>query len=341
METNKKILCFNWNTNLIPLCESYLDNKTENLISRSRGTFTKTTPCYNPLFFDEIEKEIIKFSSSLQILVFLTEGDLENGTWFHSDFLPDKLANLNIQSPPGQSQNISKFRLLSRDKYFGQPYGEVATIMRMSIYVTINDKDTKVIELSKGYLFNDNKLNCNANSKIEDNFEYVENAKALVLYVQSSMGKIAFVGVQYSESNPDQGRVCIKQFENKFINNKGINHVFMLGDFTNNPGISDGQSYSAIKISDQFIDDYREESRPVGYTDFRNESSEIDHNPSYIYNENGIIGYHDRILNKSVTLPTDQIKCIVYKLIKGSHINKTNSEHHFGVLGVYEIPNQK
>lgn len=56
---NKHILCFNWNASQIPLCESYLDNKTENLINKRRGTFTKTTPCYNPIFFDEIEKEII------------------------------------------------------------------------------------------------------------------------------------------------------------------------------------------------------------------------------------------------------------------------------------------
>ena len=340
MEINNTILCFNWNTNQIPLCENYLDNKTENLISRSRGTFSKTTPCYNPLFFDEIEKEIIKFSSSLQILVFFTEGDLENGTWFHSDFLPNKLANLNIQSPPGQNQNTPKFRLLSRDKYFGQSYGKINSVMRMSIYVPFGNKDTITIELSKGYLFNDNKLHCNFFSDIDDDLEYDEDARILTLYIQSSMGKIAFVGLQYMESTPDQGRVCIKQLDNKFINNKGVNHVFILGDFSNNPGISNGESYEFIKISDQFVDEYREESRPAGYSDFRNESSEIDHNPSYVDDDEGIIGYHDRIVNKSITLPTNQIKCIVYKLIKGSPINKT-VPHHFGVLGVYEIPRLK
>jgi len=340
MNSDRKILCFNWNANQIPLCESYLDNKTENLITRSRGTFSKTTPCYNPLFFDEIEHEIIRFLPSLQILVFLTEGDLENGTWFHSDFLPNKLQNLDIASPPGRTQNVPKFRLLSRDKYFGQPYNKVNTVMRMSIYVATNDKDTRVIELNKGYLFNDNNLHCNFFSDIDDDLEYDEDAKILALYVQSSMGKIAFVGIQYLENTPDQNRVCIKQLENKFINNKGLNHVFIMGDFSNNPGISNGKSYDFIKIADQFIDEYREESRPTGYYDYRNESSEIDHNPSYVDDDKGIIGYHDRIVNKSITTPTNQIKCIEYKLIKSFPINKT-IPHHFGILGIYQIPNQK
>lgn len=332
MSNNKKILCFNWNTSQIPLCEKYIDNKTENLITKSRGTFSKTTPCYNPLFFDEIENQIIRFISSLQILVFLTEGDLESGTWFHSDFLPDKLENLNIESSPG-SQNVLKFRLLSRDKYFGK----TKIGMRMSIYVLYNDKETKAIELSKGYLFNDNSLNCNSTNKIDVNFQYVENAKILTLYVQSSMGKIAFVGIQYMENTPDQGRVCIKQLENKFINNKGLNHVFILGDFSNNPGIPKDKSYEFIKISDQFVDDYREESRPAGYVDYRDKNSDIDYLPSYIDDNKGTIGYHDRILNKSITGSSNQIKCIEYKLIKGFPINKT-IPHHFGILGIYEVP---
>lgn len=342
MNNAKKILCFNWNTNQIPLCENYLDNKTEALVTRSRGTFSKTTPCYNPLFFEEIEKEIVRYSSSLQMLVFLTEGDLENGTWFHSDFLPDKLANLNIQLPPGQisKQNILKFRLLSRDKYFGQSYNKVNTVMRMSIYVSFNDKDTKVIELSKGYLFNDNNLSCNSTNKIDVNIQYVENVKILTLYVQSSMGKIAFIGIQYIENTPDQERICIKQLENKFVNNKGLNHVFIMGDFSNNPGFSNGKSYDFIKISDQLVDEYREESRPTGYVDYRDKNSDIDYNPSYVDEDRGIIGYHDRIVNKSIIPPTNQIKCIEYKLIKGFPINKT-IPHHFGVLGIYEVPNAK
>ena len=342
MNINKTILCFNWNTSQIPLCESYLDNKTQNRIDRPRGTFTKTTPCYNPLFFDEIENEIIRFSSTLQILVFLTEGDKEEGTWFHSDFIPNKLANLNIQPPPGQTgtQNIPKFRLLTRDKFAGQPYNKIYTVIRMSIYVPVNNKDTKVIELNKGYLFNDNKLICEATSSIDDDLEYYEDASILTLYVQSSMGKIAFVGIQYSEQNPDPGRVCIKQLENKFINNKGLNHVFLMGDFNNNPGISNGESYEFIKISDQFYDEYREESRPTGYVDFRDKNSEIDYLPSYQNQQEDRIGYHDRILNKSITPPTNQIKCIEYKLIKGFPMNNT-APTHFGILGIYEIPGIK
>jgi len=343
MISSKNILCFNWNTNQIPLCENYLDNKTQNLISKSRGTFTKTTSCYNPIFFDEIEKEIIRFLPTLQILVFLTEGDLENGTWFHSDFLPNKLANLNLPTTPGQTvnQNIQKFRLLTRDKYFGQPSNNIKTVMRMSIYVAVNDKNTKAVELSKGYILNDNTLDCNGNRKIFGNYQYIESVKVLTLYVESSMGKIAFVGIQYMETNPDQGRLCIKQLEEKFINNKGINHVFIMGDFSNNPGLSiNDKSYQYTKLADQFVDEYREESRPTGYVDYKdkNSNNELESYPTY---QNGeMIGYHDRILEKSLVPSSNQIKVIEYKIIKGFPINKT-MPHHFAVLGIYEVPNLK
>jgi len=228
------ILCFCWNDSQIPLCESYLDNKTQNLITRSRGIFSKTTPCYNPLFFDQIEKEIVDYSVPIEIIVFSTEGELESGTWFHSDFLPSKMNNLS---------NGSKYKLLTRDKYAGQPFGNVNTMMRMSIFVRESDKTTQVVELSKG-----NTLDCKKNNKYNkihysynspDPYEFVEsytdNVKVFALYVKSSMGNIAFITVQYVEDTPSEAKsICFKTLEDKFIVNKNLSCVFIMGDFANN-----------------------------------------------------------------------------------------------------------
>jgi len=329
---NSKILCFNWNTDYVPLCEDYLNNKTTDLITKPRGRLSKRTECYNPLFFDEIEKEIIRFTP--KVLVFLTEWDLTNGTWFHSDFIPNKLKNLTKRS---SSKN---YRLLTRDKHSSISHADdVSTVLRMSIYIISDDVSIKTVELNKGFLLNDNTLECES-APDRSITPFYETATILALYIQSPMGKIAFIGVQYLEKTPDQGRLCIKQLEDKFVNNKGINHVFILGDFSNQPGFYNGTSYEYIKIADQFIDEYRQGSRPSGYVDFKEEdkvaNNEIDHNPTYINGE--IIGYHDRILNKTTTPSTNQIKCIEYKLIKGHPINTTD---HFGILGVYEVPNLK
>ena len=81
------------NTDQTPLCENFLgpvDYKEK--ITEPRGYFSKTTACYNPLFFKEIKGQISKYSP--EIVVFFTENSLPSGTWFHSDFLPYKMSRV-------------------------------------------------------------------------------------------------------------------------------------------------------------------------------------------------------------------------------------------------------
>lgn len=377
---DRTILCFSWNTDQIPLCEAYLDNKTQNLITKSRGIFSKRSSCYNPLFFDEIEKEITKYSPRIQILVFLTEGDLESGTWFHSDFLPDKFGvGLKFPLLPGRTgeQPTLRFSLLARDKFSGQPYNNLKTVMRMSIYVPLTDKGTKVIELNKGLLFNDNNLNCNINSKIDANLQYVENAKILTLYVQSSMGKIAFVGVQYAEKTPDQGRMCIKQLEEKFINNKNLDHVFIMGDFANDykEKLISTDAFTALENNikankniesknvqlnnlrqeyrkrEFHLNEYRKNSLPETYDsanyrrdssneslDKQNENLKTYYQSTYEKIENGLFEVGYHDRILHKNSNNNQIVCTDYKVIKGFPIHKDPNNYHFGILGIYKIP---
>lgn len=353
MRYSKKILCFSWNTEQTPLCEAYLNNETKNLIDKPRGTFSKTTSCYNPLFFDEIKTDIRNYIP--EMIVFFTEGDLGNGTWFHSDFLPDKM----IRVLDGIS--FYSYKLLSRDKYSGQ----LNTVMRMSIYVILLDSTTKNIELSKGYLFNDNTLDCQIRNKNNQGQDYTENAKILALYTQGDLGTIAFIGVQYGETNPNEGRMCIKQLEEKFINNKQIDYVFIMGDFSNDikAGLSrlndpvTGRTLLSYNIDERIkefkkleLDTVPEKYRSnktnddkipkdldeMGFTFVESpniETAERRKTQSNNFLMNVKVGYHDRILHRTVNNNKKQMTCEEYKVIK----ELPKNPEHRAILGVYQL----
>lgn len=355
------ILCFSWNTDQIPLCEAYLENNTINLITKSRGTFSKTTPCYNALFFDNIQSEIINHSPN--IVVFFTENDLESGTWFHSDLLPNKMKNL-------------KYKLLSRDKYssidkYSGLQNNKQTDIRMSIFIKDNDNITKNIELSKGMLFNDNKMECSTS-----NNNYVENAKIMTLYTQNSIGKIAFVGIQYAENTPSDGRICVKQLEDKFINNKGVDYVFIMGDFSNTydktvdfitkpydkyletqkniemlgetytkgPLFSDLYDFKQEdKINYNNLVNFKLNSVPENYDTGDREDNLLDYGNrhtlyKYTYLSDSMLGYHDRIFYRTFNIYDKHIKCLKYKQLWGEPMQKKSlNSKHIGILGVYQI----
>jgi len=323
---NRLILCFSWNTEQTPLCEAYLNNKTTNLISAARGTFNKTTPCYNPLFFDDIQKTII--DATPDIVVYFTEGDLEDGTWFHSDFLPTAMTNMK-DSGIGHIN----YKLLIRDKYFGQPKNNINTVMRMSVFVSDNDDKTLSLELSKGMLFNDNKLTCSNET---------ENVKAMALYLETVVGIIAFIGLQYAEDTSNDNRVCLtQQLEDKFVDGKGLNHVFIMGDFANNVGDTVGKSLQDYK-------NIRKNTLPPQYKECNISSEYRNAEPTY-NNRDEIVtylnannaGFHDRILHKTIGTNTNPIQCHYYEKIKGvprSRLSPTGfTGDHFGILGLYEL----
>lgn len=320
------ILCFSWNTDKIPLCEGYLNNKTKDLITKPRGTFSKKTSCFNPLFFESIEKQIKQYNPA--IVVLFTEGDLESGTWFHSDFLPDKM-------------KIIKYKLLSRDKYINKQgdykvFGENVS-SRMSIFIKDNDHQTKNIELSTKFFFNDNKVSCNKapNSNIK-------NVEALVLYTQSPLGTIAFIGLQFEELL-GYNEKCINEIENKFINNKNVDYVFIMGDFVKNLNIINPSPsidyYSEENLLRANIS--RKSSKPKGYDEI-SEDDEEDNKiiyPTFLSEKSPFVGYHDRIFHRSLGLK--QMECLIYDRISGSpiQINIPNvaRSNHFGILGIYQI----
>ena len=142
------ILIFNLNTDKLAFNKDYVNNNKKNI--------------YSPDFFRFIEGDVMFYSPDIVVLT--TEKELENGTYFHSDFLPNIMFKM-------------KYKLLIRDKITG---GNKLGTLRISMYVKINDTTTKNIELNKKFLSNNNTYESN-------------DCVSLVLYTTTLVGTIAFI----------------------------------------------------------------------------------------------------------------------------------------------------
>jgi len=150
---------------------------------------------HSPIFFKSIENKILIRNPNIIVLV--TGGDLNKDTYFHSHFLP-------------HTMNKLEYKLLVRDK---NSKNEKLGIIRMSIYIRHNDNSIKNIQLNKKIVSNNNIYTSN-------------NCVSLVLYIQTLLGMIAFIAISTFDKD-------INEIENKFIKDKLIDYVFILGDLPN------------------------------------------------------------------------------------------------------------
>lgn len=344
------ILCYSWNSDQIKICPSYQNNRNPGENFTQGGFLSRSSSCYNPLFFDEIAVEIQKFQP--KIIVFTTENEPIEGTYFHSDFLPAQL-------------NILGYKLLTRDKYVAD--NDQTNALRMSIYIQKNDNSIQSVELNKGLIFNDNKYQCD---KI-----YLGVPKALVIYLQSTFGSFAFIGVQTPIKYGDR-TICMNGLMQKFINTKNIDHIFLAGDFANQYFLQKNES-----LNYDYVDQLRQIDIPTGFEEdlpiinsndsgppeesfpLKNRQKFVvpTYSPSYTnryvramdaeqtYQElsktnslgSALIGYHDRIFHK--TLRGYPIRCLEYKAVLGNPMlsnpnpNVARQRNHLGVLGVYSV----
>jgi hypothetical protein len=345
-----RVLCFCWNSDRTPLCEAYLENKSKIEISRPGGWFSKSGSCYNPLFFDQIQIQIEDFKPILA--VFLTENDPVTGSHFHSNFLPDTMKTLG-------------YKLLERDKYVDQ---DETNSLRMSIFVRLGAMSVNSVELSKGLIFNDNKFECSRS--------YLGAPKALALYVSTLFGKFAFIGVQVPRGYNDR-TICMSSLENKFVKDKNLDTIFIMGDFANEYIIEKKDiTYANVdKLRKQsIISGYKEDLVDVPYSD---ESSEEPPNtppqlarskflvptysPAYenkfVDTDNGAIntyndllqypydkieiGYHDRIFHKTLqgypVIPVDYMTIVGSPMLHSNQNDPERTSNHLGVLGIYSF----
>jgi len=337
-----RILCFCWNSDRTPICEAYLENRSKVEISRPGGWFSKSGSCFNPLFFDQIQIQIEDFAPILA--VFLTENDPVTGSHFHSNFLPDKMKSLG-------------YKLLERDKYVDQ---DETNSLRMSIFVRLGAMSVTSVELSKGLIFNDNKLECSRS--------YLGAPKAIVLYVSTLFGKFAFIGIQVPRGYNDR-TICEAALYSKFINNKNLDTIFLMGDFANEFIINKSD------LNDETVENLRTKTIPSGYVEnvvnlppknSRRPSPRSNflvptYSPAYeskfIDDADGAIktyddlkqypydkieiGYHDRIFHKTLqgypVIPVDYMAIIGSPMLHTENNAPERTSNHLGVLGIYSF----
>ena len=150
---------------------------------------------HSPNFFVSIENKIL--IGNPNIIILITTGDLEKDTYFHSHFLPEKMNKL-------------KYKLLVRDK--NSKNNKIGTL-RISIYIKYSDDLIKNIELDKKFLLN-------------NNIYVTNNCVSLVLYTQTILGMIAFIGICSFDTN-------ITEIQDNFLKNKDIDYIFIIGDLPN------------------------------------------------------------------------------------------------------------
>lgn len=357
------ILCFNWNTDNTPLCEKYYNNKSTELIKKG-FQLTKRENCFNPLFFDNISVKIKQYSPDIVIIV--TEGDVEDGTYFHSDFLPDNMKFLG-------------YKLLARDKYKTSngvfSILETDTVIRMSIFVKYNDNNSSILDL-RHIVFKSNGLTCN----IKGN----QPIGALVLYVNTSFGEFAFVGVNLHRNNAHPG-VCLKWIHEKLIQdwdedfdeeneyyiediNKNFEYSFIMGDFANDDNFTLEEYNNKAEMQDILKNssylkelDYKEYenynqpnynlkqqkiiSNKLQFSDYeepidrrniksKNKTQLTERNANKTSGIERNIGWHDRIFHHAVN---NNLVCVEYETVLNSPMLKTNKSHHAGILGIYQV----
>ncbi len=310
---NPKVLCFSWNTDKIPLCDQNY-NHDFNLHQRKK-LFTNS-PCYNPLFFEQIKNHII--NDNPDIVAINNEGDLESQTFFHYQFLRTEMKKL-------------RYILLDNSKV--SDIGVNHDTMRLSIYMR-DDVDVALTHINRGVFSYHEEATCktkvyNTNGKIVES-----KAKAIVKYVDSAIGIIAFMAVQMPhEYQLNQVDDCLMNIKNKLLKNN-ISYVFILGDF-NFPPVSSHDLDSLFKSYHKLIpslDGYEEGNYiEPNYALQRKTTKPF----NYLNNQYKSQSWHDRIYFKTMDLTTHELTCLIYKnvigfpmLLKGEHL---------GVLGVYEF----
>lgn len=319
------ILCFNWNTDKVALCEKYYKDEKGNIskdkIEKSSLKLIRGNSCYNPLFFDIIKDKIALHSP--EIVVISTENDLSRGTYFHSNFLPENMSTIN-------------YKLLVRDKYDG---------LRTSIYVKTTDTSTKSVKLSKSLLFTNNTYDCPKGGDGDG-----DTPLALVLYINTPSGNFVFINIQISNgySNTD---ICLNNIEDKFIKNKDINYVFLMGDFSNQYILdkNDDSEVKAKQIRDTTLPTHYSESDYVNVPTYGQDYIPLHPTATEIYNQVLLnrkntpdykdsynFGYDNRIFHRTYNNIAAPLTCIDYETIYGSPM-LDNKTYHLGVLGVYEI----
>jgi hypothetical protein len=156
--------------------------------------------CFNPLFFENIKEQINEYHPD--IVVINTDGELERGTFFHHEFLKTYMKG---------------YYLLDHEKLTGIGDHEA---LRMSIYVRDDVQDVNTVNLNRRFLVNYDTFTC---------YNTKNNGKALVKFVKTKYGIMAFMGYQIPKGFNDVEH-CYEQMQTNLLHSGKISYSFMMGN---------------------------------------------------------------------------------------------------------------
>jgi hypothetical protein len=194
--------------------------------------------------------------------------------------------------------------------------------------------------------------------------------KALALYVSTLFGKFAFIGIQVPRGYNDR-TICESALTSKFVNNKNLDTIFVMGDFANEyivekkdityanldkirqqtilPGykedlVNTPQKVSGSKEPSKFLVPTYSPAYENKYVDSSNGAiSTFDDLSTYPYDKIEI-GYHDRIFHKTLqgypVIPVDYVAIVGSPMLNNDGSNPERTMNHLGVLGIYSFQGQ-
>lgn len=250
------IMCFTWNAEGLRICET---SSKKNADKKRKTFFGKKKSCIAPNFFFSISQYIN--SKKPDLVVMCTQEEDESDTYFHSEFLPHNLGDIDYEQVAreklGKVGNVA-----SGGKYPNRdPKGSA---IRMSIYARepILDKIFIVDEKSDTFALppQDSALSICKQDK--------RKSGALVTYLEyrsNSATKIAFISAiipsqddlfdiklnpnEYKDLNESTNNIFLFRMFDKFITQlvdaEKPNHIFLIGDLNYNIDL-DGQTVADI-----------------------------------------------------------------------------------------------
>lgn len=337
------IMCFVWNADGLRLCETMSQSRANQSRTGLRSFISRRPPCIAPDFFEEIRSIIYNLQPSLVVMV--TEDEAQNGTYFHSDLLPNVLPELN-------------YFLLNRDTFTSTP-----NTVRISIYAQENVAPTLTAK---------------------NNVSTCQDSAAVATYVtHPTYGKFAFVALNLSGNHQAIGMdddyqarrtatqaanlLCLLKIYNELITPEQPDHIFLLGDFGYDIVIPERtpdaiitsitSDITAARLKDlQRFDDLRNAMKYYPLLGFkegisgegpiflptwklaRNRSSQcVPRSTTPRINRDCFddsFGWHNRILYKEMLTSPYMTHCFDYNRIDIKNMHESN---HAGVLAFFEI----
>lgn len=252
MADEYSIMCFSWNAAGLKICESMSQDKADKKRKGFKAFIMRKKDCVAPDFFEEIRNMILQKSPKLVVIT--TQNEDSVNTYFHSDFLPNIMSEIN-------------YTLVKRDKMYGigdkqtkVPTGTTSgSALRVSIYSSNDDIEniiTQEKELSK-HFSNQGQIEaeCTRGKR---------KTGAIASYIWHRIyGKLCFITLDFTLSDDyinltnlksyqlyraairSSNNLCLIAILNKFVDSlePGIvpDNVFLLGNFNYdiNPGNED------------------------------------------------------------------------------------------------------